>query len=153
MIEPRELVAVVVGAIALAAALVLLVRGVCAAMRRRVRAGLRVSPLLKKWLGFSYACTHERRLTIETPSTREIVSLDEVAEIRYRYHAVVGFVAWLEFVDWRGECVSVDDSVDGTGDYVLPWLEHQLSGFESSALARFVKEGDVEDACRIWTAA
>lgn len=153
MIRPQGLIIAVVAITVIAIASALFVREMCAVLRHRARAGSRVSPLLKKWLAFSYACVCDRTLVIETPTARNTLRLDDVAEIRYSYHAAVGFIAWLEFFDSSGVCISVDESIAGVRDNVLPWLELHLPDFRISALSRCIVEGDLEDTCRIWTSA
>src|SRR5262245_1055359 len=58
----------------------------------------------------------------------EQMAVSELSEIKYRYHAVVGFVAVWEFIDRDSNSMSVDAEARGLGD-VLSSLEKLLPGF------------------------
>ena len=83
---------------------------------------------------------------------REQMSIVDISEIRYHYHAVVGFVAVWEFVARGGKSLSVDGKAKGIDD-VLRGLEKSLPGFSLVDFKRKFDEGDVEDTIDVWRSA
>jgi hypothetical protein len=81
----------------------------------------------------------------------EQMPLSDVSQIRYHYHAVVGFVAVWEFIDKNAASLSVDAKAKGVDD-VLSGLEKFLPGFSLAEFKRKFGEGDVEDAIDVWKA-
>lgn len=87
---------------------------------------------------------HRFRTTDELP-------LAELAEIKFHYHAVVGFVGVWEFVAMSGRSFAVE-----TNSNVMPKalvaLEGVLPNFSVVAFERRFHEGDVEDTLDVWKA-
>jgi hypothetical protein len=82
----------------------------------------------------------------------EEMAISEVSEIKYHYHAVVGFVAVWEFIGRNAKRLLVHSEAKGV-DHVLSTLEKTLPGFSLSESERKFGEGDVEDVIDVWKAA
>ena len=79
----------------------------------------------------------------------EELPLSDISEIKYHYHAVVGFIAVWEFIGKSGRSLLVDAKANGIDD-VLTNLEQLLPGFSLADFKRRFDKGDVEDAIDVW---
>lgn len=79
----------------------------------------------------------------------EELPLSDLSQIKYHYHAVVGFVAVWEFIAKTGKSLVVDAKANGIDD-VLNKLEELLPGFSLAEFKRKFDKGDVEDAIDVW---
>ena len=84
--------------------------------------------------------------------TVEGIQISEISEIKYHYHAVVGFVAVWEFIGRNSKTLLVGGEAKGI-DAVLGNLEKVLPGFSLAEFNRKFDEGDVEDVIHVWKAA
>jgi hypothetical protein len=80
---------------------------------------------------------------------KDSMSLEELEQINYHYHAVVGFVSCWEFVSRSGRSLSVDGHARGL-KVTLQSLESQLPGFSMAEFQRQFAAGDVEDTLEVW---
>lgn len=78
--------------------------------------------------------------------------VSDISEIKYHYHAVVGFVAVWEFIGTNADRLLVDGDAKGVDD-LLNVLEKVLTGFSLVRFKRRFDEGDVVDVIDIWKAA
>ena len=79
------------------------------------------------------------------------IDLSELIEIKFHYHAVVGYIAVWEFIDRNNTSLTIDQKEIGIKK-VLGFLENNLDGFSLKDFDRMFKEGDVEDTLDIWKA-
>lgn len=79
----------------------------------------------------------------------EILKLSELKEVRYSYHAVVGFIAVWEFIDQYGKEVVVSSKARGLSSTLLA-LETTLPGFSLGGFKKQFEGGDVEDSFVVW---
>jgi hypothetical protein len=84
--------------------------------------------------------------------TVEEISTSEISEIKYHYHAVVGFVAVWEFVGKNEKRLLVDDQAKGI-DALLSSLEGVLPAFSLVEFKRRFDEGELVDVINVWKAA
>ena len=82
----------------------------------------------------------------------EQMPIADIAQIRYHYHAVVGFIAVWEFIDKNARSLRVDGDAKGVED-LLAGLEKSLAGFSLADFKRQFDEGGVEEAIDVWKAA
>jgi len=80
----------------------------------------------------------------------EAIELADLAEIKFHYHAVVGFTCVWEFVSRSG--VSLQHESAHISETLLAELERFVPGFTRSDFHRKFEEGDVEDSLEIWRA-
>jgi hypothetical protein len=84
--------------------------------------------------------------------TVEEISTSEISEIKYHYHAVVGFVAVWEFVGKNEKRLLVDDQAKGI-NALLSSLEGVLPAFSLVEFKRRFDEGELVDVINVWKAA
>jgi hypothetical protein len=111
-----------------------------------------VAPVMTTW---AFLTGH--RLTIEDGRIIkrrwwkvETIELADLAEIKFHYHAVVGFVCVWEFVTKSG--VSLDHGAVHIDRGLLTSLERAIPGFAQADFDRRFEEGDVEDTVEVWQA-
>ncbi len=80
----------------------------------------------------------------------ESIRLSDLSEIKYHYHAVVGFISQWEFINRQGQSLSVDGETPGI-ETVLSQLEELLPGFSLNEFKTKFDEGDVEDTIHVWS--
>ena len=78
--------------------------------------------------------------------------ISDIAEIKYHYHAVVGFVAVWEFIGVNADRLLVRGDAKGI-ETVLSTLERVITGFSLNEFNRKFDQGDVEDVIDVWKAA
>lgn len=83
--------------------------------------------------------------------TEELL-LSRLSEIKFHYHAVVGFIGIWEFVDKDANTLSVDAKAKGIKELIAA-LEKELPGFSSTSFDQRFREGDVEDTIDVWKTA
>ena len=82
---------------------------------------------------------------------QEQMPISDISEIKYHYHAVVGFVAVWEFIDRSAKRLLVHGEAKGI-ETVLSSLENALTGFSLVEFQRKFDEGDVQDVIDVWKA-
>lgn len=82
----------------------------------------------------------------------EQLHLSHLSEIKFHYHAVVGFLGMWEFIDNAGVSLKVDANAKGIKDLIAS-LDRELPGFSAKEFDRKFREGDVEDSIDVWKAA
>lgn len=82
----------------------------------------------------------------------EQLQLSHLSEIKFHYHAVVGFIGIWEFIDKAGASLKVDTNAKGIKELIAS-LDKELPGFSSKEFDRKFREGDVEDSIDVWKAA
>jgi hypothetical protein len=92
---------------------------------------------------------HDETIVKKYRGKVERMPVIQVAEIKYHYHAVVGFAAVWEFLDKNDRSLLVDAEASGIGG-VLAGLEERLPGFSLADFGRKFSEGDVEDSIDVW---
>ena len=83
--------------------------------------------------------------------TIDVLPLTELAQIKYHYHAVVGFTAVWEFISVSGRSFTVA-TYSNTMPKALAELEGRLRNFSVEDFNRKFQEGDVEDTLDVWSA-
>jgi hypothetical protein len=78
------------------------------------------------------------------------MELANLAEIKFHYHAVVGFLCVWEFVAKSG--VSLEHSSSHISERLLQALEQSIPGFTAADFHRKFEDGDVEDSLEVWRA-
>jgi len=76
--------------------------------------------------------------------------LSELSQIKFHYHAVVGFVATWEFISKSGQSILVD--AHGIDNKLLSRLERHVPNFSSKEFHEHFADGDVEDTLEVWKA-
>lgn len=77
------------------------------------------------------------------------LNLTELKEIKYHYHAVVGFVSVWEFIDYNENSILVDGNAKNI-DRALSRLESILPEFTLSSFKKRFEAGDVVDTIEVW---
>jgi len=80
------------------------------------------------------------------------VLLDQLSEIRFHYHAVVGFVGVWEFIDVNANCVAVNDEARGMKE-LKENLERVLPRFSLVEFENKFRHGNLEDSIEVWKSA
>lgn len=75
--------------------------------------------------------------------------ISEIQQVRYHYHAVVGFIAVWECIDQHGTVLTIDAKAFGMSR-VLQTLETKLPEFSLDKFHRQFEAGDVEDTLEVW---
>ncbi|MGD8912338.1 MAG: hypothetical protein PVJ68_06295 [Candidatus Thiodiazotropha sp.] len=79
----------------------------------------------------------------------ESIVISDLVEIKYHYHAVVGFISTWEFNGKDGGSLRVDGEAKGISE-VLSQLEKILPTFSLSSFETQFDAGDVEDTIDVW---
>lgn len=79
----------------------------------------------------------------------ERMPLVDISEIKFHYHAVVGFIAVWEFIDTKGDTLLINARAIGIKKLIVG-LEEKLPGFSQAEFDRKFREGDVEDSIDVW---
>ena len=88
-------------------------------------------------------------LTKTKNKDEESMELSNLYEIKYHYHAVVGFISEWEFIDKYGKSLRVDGEIPGI-DKVLAQLEELLPKFSLNEFKKKFDAGDMEDSIDVW---
>jgi hypothetical protein len=79
---------------------------------------------------------------------RETMLVSDLVQIKFHYHAVVGFVATWEFISKSGQAMLAEaNSID---DKLLAKLERHVPNFSSKRFYAAFHDGDVEDTIEVW---
>ena len=88
-------------------------------------------------------------LTKKYKGKEESIEISNLLEIKYHYHAVVGFISTWEFIDKNGGSLKVDGEAKGIVE-VFTQLEKILPKFSLNSFKKQFKSGDVEDTIDVW---
>lgn len=100
--------------------------------------------LYRSWTRVSIS---DGMLTLRTGRKVETLALANLAQIKYHYEAVVGFVAVWEFIDTAGHSLFVDAQASPR---LLPRLQEVLPGVDLAHFDAEFKAGDVTDCIDVW---
>lgn len=112
-----------------------------------------VSAVLVPWLVWlllpERAIIAGNRLLWKHRARSQSLQIRDIEAIHYHYHAVVGFVSVWEFIDDRGNSLTIDGNALGIKQVLLT-LETRLPGFSMTEFNRQFESGDVEDSLDVW---
>lgn len=91
----------------------------------------------------------DRTLTRKHKGKLESIEIRELVEIKYHYHAVVGFISTWEFINRNGGSLIIDGEAKNISE-VLSQLERILPGFSLANLKVMFESADVEDVLDVW---
>lgn len=90
-----------------------------------------------------------RIITKKYKGKHESIKISDLAEIKYHYHAAVGFLSTWEFIDRNGSLLRIDGKSEGITE-VLSDLERILPNFTLGNFKEQFDTGDVEDIIDVW---
>jgi hypothetical protein len=76
------------------------------------------------------------------------INIVHLNEIKFHYHAVVGFISVWEFIDSTGNSLEINGKAKGLKKVLL--LEQDLAGFSLNNFKQLFDSGDVVDTLEVW---